>query len=312
MSKNWLSSSLGLTGSSQRSLIQTVRPIFERFASDCGVNYSMVPFSKEFYDACCEDGRRRDIPVDSLLPYIHVGSCLINMAYGYLPDQSTQTFLALYTALLVYVDDAFFDDIDAIRYFHKRFITGQPQATPALDSLVKLLQEVPEHYDDLAANIILTSSLNFITAPVFDYDLKSTTIPPRANKFVYFSRLLSGAAEAFALFIFPRGIPFQAYAYALPELMVFASGCNDVLSFYKEEAVGEMANFVSHIAGCNQVNKIVALQALANDNAAAINLAANLLKGSDKAAHDTMKTWLQGYINFHFSCGRYKLHELFP
>ena len=85
---------------------------------------------------------------------------------------------------------------------------------------------------------------------------------------------------------------------------------SDVFSYYKEVVAGETANYVSTVANCRQVSKIEALRILADDIAAASNLAVKMLKNCPEA-HEAYLKFAQGYADFHFSSPRYKLEDLF-
>ncbi|TFK66360.1 terpenoid synthase [Pluteus cervinus] len=291
-----------------------IRHIIEKFLSDCHLDFAIVPFEKEFYQECCDEVLRRGYSMGteehSLRRCLHVGVGITTTAYAHLPRRDTQMFIAIYTGLLVYVDDACQRDVNLVKQFNRRFITGQPQADPILDSLAKHLHEFPDHYDPFVADLMLTSTLNFITAQVLEWELKSMRVPNDANKFLSFTRILSGASEPFALFVFPADIPFQSHIHSLPEVMVYSTEANDVFSYYKEVVAGETANYVSTVANCRQVSKIEALRILADDIAAASNLAVKMLKNCPEA-HEAYLKFAQGYADFHFSSPRYKLEDLF-
>ena len=84
---------------------------------------------------------------------------------------------------------------------------------------------------------------------------------------------------------------------------------SDVLSFCKEEEAGETMNVVSIMARCNHMDKIDALQMLADEAIAEAKLASTFLS-EHQVAHAAMRSWLRGYVNFHFSSGRYNLDQV--
>ncbi len=74
------------------------------------------------------------------------------------------------------MDDGYAHNMDALRHFPKRFLLGQSQADDALDSYSRLLRELPDRFDEVQANLMLASSLNFISSLVLDHDLQYTAV----------------------------------------------------------------------------------------------------------------------------------------
>jgi hypothetical protein len=173
-----------------------------------------------------------------LRPLIPGGVAVATTAYAHLPDQSTRIWIALFTACAIYVDDKFLKAPQLIYEFHKRFICGTPQGDPALDAFASLLRDTYTHYDHVAANFILTSTLNGITGVVLDADTKDMQVRScrRSSlgiliqgmnfkvvsagvRYPTFSRRMSGAADAYCLFAFPRALRLDCYVQALPEIV---------------------------------------------------------------------------------------------
>ncbi|TFK66370.1 terpenoid synthase [Pluteus cervinus] len=109
---------------------------------------------------------------------------------------------------------------------------------------------------------------------------------------------------------FPPEVPLKSYIQAIPELINCCNYVNDVLSFYKEEIVGEQANFVTNMANCHRISKIDALRRLAEDTAADALRAMKIVSGHP-GAYKAAQAFVQGYIVFHLASPRYKLTELF-
>lgn len=103
-------------------------------------------------------------------------------AYAHLPNESTRIFIALYTAFLIYLDDVFQKDVDRVSVFNDRFIQGQPQEDPVLDSFAALLHEIPNHYGRVVSNIMLTSTLNLVNALLLEHETQ--TMPVRIKTFM--------------------------------------------------------------------------------------------------------------------------------
>jgi hypothetical protein len=52
-------------------------------------------------------------------------------------------------------------------------------------------------------------------------DADSEQITTDAPRFAHFSRIMSGASEAYAILIFPKDVSYKKYAAAMPDLMTF-------------------------------------------------------------------------------------------
>lgn len=82
-----------------------------------------------------------------------------------------------------------------------------------------------------------------------------------------------------------------------------------MLSFYKEEVNGEDNNYISIMSKHRGVRKIETLEQLANLVASSYEAANNILRTSS-AAHAAWGRFAQGYVGFHASYARYRLHEV--
>ena len=113
----------------------------------------------------------------------------------------------------------------------------EKQADEGLDGLDRPLREINNHYHCIQANVILTASLNFVTARVLEFDYVErmdelkfdvykliniiSQVSPHAKSYTSFLRNLSGNAEAFAMFTFPPEVPVKSYVQAVPDLCLF-------------------------------------------------------------------------------------------
>ena len=139
---------------------------------------------------------------------------------------------------------------------------------------------------------------------------------------------MSGGAEAFFFFIFPRELPYTSYIHALPDIRTYLNfgkfvpqtnykllkrakiyPYSDILSFYKEELLGECANYMSILATSSRTPKHVVLKNVADETSAAYNRAMETLSSNPKALEAYRKFGL-GFVAFHTSLPRYKLTEL--
>jgi hypothetical protein len=216
------------------------------FLSRCDISLPTVEVDHNFDATCRTAAVCRGYPMEgtkSLAPFIPGGVAMATTAYAHLTNKSTQIFISLYTAFLIYIDDIFQYDIDAVREFNERFVLRKSQGDQVLDCFANLLLELPKHFSRVAANIMITSTLNLVTALLLEYETRGMAVNLRttftlfysqltsyctplqlradAHGYPTFSRVISGASEAYALFGFPPELALPTFIQALPEVMIY-------------------------------------------------------------------------------------------
>ncbi|EJD44865.1 terpenoid synthase [Auricularia subglabra TFB-10046 SS5] len=293
--------------------ITRVRQIVQEWLQTCDLTYpAHIDHDDEFYNICYTVALSKGYAVHetgSIAPYLPVGVNMAATAFAHLPDMSTRVWIALYTAFLTASDDLFLDDVSPVKVFFRRMLLGKPQEDPALDGMAAVLTETAQHFDAIQDAIILTSSFNLITALPVENVMNGVSLRPCAEPYAQWSSVLSGANEAYAMFTFPREVPFKAYAHAIPDMMTFIRNTNDILSFYKEELAGETVNHVSLVAQCRDISHVDALKVVADESAAAYLRVVETLQ-ENPAARTAWLSFATGYIGFHVASKRYRLDEL--
>ncbi|KAE9386497.1 terpenoid synthase, partial [Gymnopus androsaceus JB14] len=226
-------------------------------------------------------------------------------AYSHLNVESSRIFIALYTAFLIHLDDMVEPEISHLYSFNKYFVHKEPHGTRILEAFALLLRETTDHFDDICSNIIVTATLNLVTARLLEENPNRIQLPVD-SLYPLFSRTMSGAAEAYALFAFHSNVPWTDYIHAIPDIANFINDGNDVLSFYKENLAGDEQNRISMISKCKGVSKIDALTELASEGTMADGRVLRYLKTQPDALR-AYQEFRVGYIHFHLSLPRYKL-----
>ncbi|KAI0643152.1 isoprenoid synthase domain-containing protein [Trametes meyenii] len=194
-------------------------------------------------------------------------SCLFaETAYGHVPLEHRR-YVALYTLCLLHIDDIGVNDPNSSMYFGRRFIRGEPQPNDALESLVGLLKRAYELWPQYGADSIVTGTLESVTANHAECVTNDMAVNPSATRYPTYFRLKTGISAPFTHFIFASATEesLATYLQIVPEIEYWMCVVNDIMSFYKEELVGEMNNYVHLCAAAEQMTIPDVLQKLVDD-----------------------------------------------
>ncbi|KAF8804962.1 terpenoid synthase [Phlegmacium glaucopus] len=303
-----------------RATPDDIRGVITELLSQCDITYYRTPYAQELHDACIEECKLKNYPIDnelygraSILDFIPCGVVIASAAYGHIKKLPILVYISLYTAFLTWVDDAYTGHVRGVDVFNERFITGEKQENEGLDGLARLLRETSLHYYGVQANIILTSSLNFMTSTILEFETKGMPLSPDAKSYTTFLRVMTGICEAYGIFAFPPEVPVIDYIQAIPEICLSINYFNDVMSFYKEELIkGEIGNFITNESDKRGERKLLVFKALAHDLSICVSRITNILEGRSEAK-TAFRCFVAGYVSFHASYNvRYHLDDLFP
>ncbi|GJE97304.1 terpenoid synthase-like protein [Phanerochaete sordida] len=222
----------------------------------------------------------------------------------------TQVQIALWTAVLVAIDN--FDvDAAATAEFAERFHIGQAQLHPLLDRLAGTLRRMHEFFHPHSAAIIVSDSVQCVSCMVVDKENEERGSHPASIEYLTYKRLHNGLGDGYAYCVWDKlHFPdLSAFIQAIPETSLCFVYLNDLLSFYKEEVVGERANFVHERARVTGKDVQAALMDTLNDTVDAVNRGRRILQ--DGPERSAWEGFLEGYVVFHFMSPRYKLKQLF-
>ena len=124
----------------------------------------------------------------SVRTFLREGVVYAATAGTHLPHRPTQIWIALYTSCAIYVDEAadlFIEEMPKIYLFNDRFIGNEPQGNGVLDAFADVMRRASDLYRPVASHLITTSTLNFVTANLLEYEtgsmkVLSTKSPSRA------------------------------------------------------------------------------------------------------------------------------------
>lgn len=103
---------------------------------------------------------------------------------GHLNCKVTQQYIGFYTSILTYLDDVLEHDASMIQDFMRLFTTGQPQKLPILDNLADHIRRAYDIWDGTRANLIIASTLDYMTTLLMDVDLKDMEVRAKSHVFV--------------------------------------------------------------------------------------------------------------------------------
>lgn len=294
-----------------RKVLANIRQSVAEFYQRCGLQYKNITLDEAWYSECCQEAINRDYPMDAILPYMPVGVAIMSNAYGHLPDYATKMWICLFTTVATCIDDMMLraEDLVHMYRFNERFANCQPQGHPVLTTLDGLLREVTCHYSAPVSNLIVTSSLNFISSILLDSETQDMPISPQAPSYPEYSRLLSGLADTYGFCIFPSTLPLREYVQCMPDLTIVINHTNDILSYYKEEIEGDSANYLSLIAASRALTKQDALRELIEKTVQAYHNVLEFLRPHPEA-YGAYVAFFDGYVKFHATLRRYKLEEI--
>ncbi|OAX39478.1 terpenoid synthase [Rhizopogon vinicolor AM-OR11-026] len=296
------------------NVLPSIRQAVASFYQRCGLKYAEVVLDEALYTECCQEAINRGFQMDGnypIRPYMAVGVAMFCSSFAHLPDRTTRMWICLFSAVITCVDDIPNRGQDTVHLyrFNERFANRQPQGESVLNALDTLMREVPHHYSPVVSNLITTSTLDFISSLLIEHDTKDMQISMTAPLYPEYTRLLSGLASGYVLFMFPSTVPYQQYIQSMPDLMFTVCAVNDILSFYKEESMGEAANYVSLVAATRGLTKQDILQGIIEKTMQAHYNTLERL-GPHSEAYNAYVSFFDGYIKFHAALRRYKLEEI--
>ncbi|KAF8549268.1 terpenoid synthase [Imleria badia] len=298
------------------SQIHAARENIHLLLEQCNIPYEVIPFDKELYQECIDDAMGRGYPVDgdkSVRTFLREGVVYAANAGAHLPHRPTQLWIVLYMSCAIFVDETinyFSEEMPNIYLFSDWFIHKEPQGNGVLDTFADIIRRALNLYPPVASHLIITLTLNFVTANLLEHKMRSMKIFLAAQGYPTYQRILSGLVGAYGFMAFLPEIPLTDYIQAIPETLLFINNVNDIFSFYKEEQVGETTNHISMLAACtSKKSKSEALGELTEAAICHYKCIIKILEGSQEAC-EAFKQYAAGYVYFHTSSGRYQLEDL--
>lgn len=295
-------------------VLASIRHAIANFLRRCGLQYTEITIDEAYYSECCQEAINRGFPMDgkySIRSYMAIGVAMAAYGYAHLPDPAARMWVCLFTVVSSRIDDmmARGEDMVHVYRFNERFVNCQPQGDPILNAYDVLLRELTRLQSPLVSNLITTSVLNFVSSNCLDNENKDMQILPQTPLYPEYFRILSGVADPYALIIFPSMLPIREYIQCMPYLRIVINHGNDILSYYKEEIVGDTTNYLSHIAASRAITKQDALNEVIEKTVQAHHNILECLRPHTEA-YNAYVSFSDGYVKFHAALRRYKMDEI--
>ncbi|KAK1220813.1 hypothetical protein PQX77_016384 [Marasmius sp. AFHP31] len=290
-----------------------IKRIARELLRKCSIPVDALAFDQTLYDESKEIMASEFHLPSSVYPwfekYLSVGVVIASTSYSHLPVR-VQVHIATYTGSATALDDVFRNDPENMGEFNEQFIKGLPQNNPILEAFAQIIRQTSKYYGRVQTALIITSTLDFMTSLSIDLEIPRVKNVTEFSSFAAYCRTMSGVSVAYGMFIFPASIPLSTYVSCVPLMSTYINCMNDVLSFYKEELNMEDDNFASMLAKGSSITKYDAIQRLADDVADADKRILKVLADYPPAL-ESWQSFRKGYVHFHTSSPRYKLHEVF-
>ncbi len=148
----------------------------------CGLPLSNTPIDEEFLQLCLENAAARGCPMEAapgipaFRPFISIGATMAYTSYGHLESLPATLYIALHATLVTHIEDVYSDQPDLVNAFNHSFVMRLPQQTAVLQKLDDLLAETSKHFHAIQANLILTSTMNFMTSIAIEHGVNKLNV----------------------------------------------------------------------------------------------------------------------------------------
>ncbi|KAJ7050040.1 isoprenoid synthase domain-containing protein [Mycena amicta] len=230
-------------------------------------------------------------------------------------DFDTQLQIAKFTWFMLYIDDLANNMSSALEDFQLKLLRHERPDHPVLQHFAGHLSDMYRFWDRIPANSITTAAHEFITGCALEIhpEICAIKLDLSSKSWPYFLRAKTGVAPAYAFMIFRTiSANMSQYMQVIPDVCLFIDITNDVLSFYKEELVGETANYIHNRARVTKKPPLSVLAEVAEEALAARDRVTAVLRACGSEGLHAWVTFVQGYLAFHVTQDRYRLKELLP
>ncbi|KAF9041711.1 hypothetical protein BDZ89DRAFT_1109676 [Hymenopellis radicata] len=297
--------------STERKLRDRTRDILLKYLSRCGFSPVPLVHNQAFEDLVFAEARSYGWEVASIAMHSALidGASITSASYRHLTDVKTLLYIALFTSLLVVIDDLCTKDAEILQgvsefirsHTQSLYISDSDQRNPRRSPCFRIWRHT---YSSVTSTSTPRRRTSLSGARYASF--QGVTSSP-SEEYCYYLRNLTGIPEPYGMFIFPPSIPFTAYKDGIPMICDYINFNNDLLSFYKEEVAGE-DNMVTYLAQVQNLPKFQVLEELADKTARAYEHGVAAMKTEE--ARKAFIAFALSYVDAHIGLKRYKLVDL--
>jgi hypothetical protein len=169
-------------------------------------------------------------------------SNIANRSYPRHPNE-IRAVIGAYTAFMTLIDDYCPYMNQRILDFSYNLLNRQPQQHCLFQGTQRILYSLYNYFGKYTCQMIHKCTMDFFGGTFLEF-YKDHIIPPReALHFPDYIRYKTGISEVYSHFLFnewefPESEYLAVYLPVIPEIRIFFDAGNDVVSFYKENIVG--------------------------------------------------------------------------
>ncbi|GLI82180.1 hypothetical protein PoHVEF18_010586 [Penicillium ochrochloron] len=239
----------------------------------------------------------------------------VGMCYPF-ASQASRISFGIHSTYLLLLDDIGAEMPASMGRFAVNLALGKPQESPVLQSFAEWLGYGDAYMGPFANAMNIKCGIEFIHGCVFENAFNGKIrMPVGATNFPGYFRAKTGFTEPYAFFCYPEDLYPEAqylhiYLPAMQDLCEYISYCNDILSFYKESAVGdERLNYVYNYASAHGIGLTEALKTICSNVVRNIKNIRKILVDHPDVLRDT-EIFIQGYAAWYLLQKRYHLSDL--
>ncbi|KAH9926486.1 uncharacterized protein B0H18DRAFT_1006379 [Fomitopsis serialis] len=247
--------------------------------------------------------------------HIVTGVVMTEASYSHLTSIDAQVAIALYTALMVALDDPEVFGVVSAHKFPQMLCDGSAhQDRGLLGELARLLVDMGRLFPAFGINCIISSTMRWFAGEMISNPSTPSFLEPRSKSFVDLQRSLSGDPEAYAAFIWDKAdfSDETSYIHIFPEACIYV---NHVKSEYGQSTYTSSSDILSgddtYLRARSRVTGQATydtLREVIDEVVAAVErIREHLGTGPARDAWDSFEA---GYIWFHIGDPRYRLQEV--
>ncbi|KAI3008052.1 hypothetical protein CBS147346_2993 [Aspergillus niger] len=286
--------------------------VVSAFLKEVFLTIPEVPSNDLFDDEVFNRFKHCGLPSEVVYRYSKGAAFMARCFYPHL-DRDTQLSIGVWTSYIFSIDDLCEgpEFREQLKGYRAHLLGANQPKWAYLRGLFSSLQDLCDRYDPFVGDMILKSSLDYISVNVFEVEQKGRlNVDSNTRLFPEFLRQKSGIGEAYAFANFPKGsLDIASYITLIPDLAAVVPQLNDVVSFYKESIIGDEQDtnlmLVSAVEGCSATEALNMTVDRCLDSVQRMRAAC--LK--NEGLRNVVNAFVQGFALYHLKWSRYHMED---